>query len=830
MRIWVIPQQHWDPFWKYDVRISEEIGAYNVLKVLNILKEEKDFRYSIDQVYLIEIFKRKFPQRYEELKRRIKEGKIELVNGGYTNPDLNLPSGESLIRNIAYCQKRWKEEFGIEAKVLSMQDSFGQSGQIPQICCKMNLKYATSKRGASKDLEGVFVWEGVDGSRIIFDRQPLGHHGIFLFPTFSAIPNRIKPNEKFERIIRKNFILSRIFAWIAFNLPDLAIWTATKGKFFRFKSALKFLIERYPLGEIFIPYGFGMDGGRPFAWVVTLSRFYNKFYSKGKDKMIIATPSQYFKVVEENKNFLKVIKGELNGPTEKIGEACGALPGTYSTRIDVKQRVRRLERFLYLTELLECLKFVKFKEAEDLIEFWKEKWLIDFHDSICGSLTDSNYLYLKKKNELALEKIEYLFNKNLNLLASKEGSIFNPLPYPRVDLVKIGNEEKLVQVENLGFNQVKEVELKKEPFYFNEKNSLLITPFYLVILKEKGLEIYSYQKSKIKKLTGEKFAKIRSQQENGDSYFWDLKGEEWAEIETVFLKEVTFNKATIEIRSNLRKNKIVELIHFYRHTPRVDFGIYVKNQEKNVRIQICLDFNLNIEEIEREIPAGFIKDGESTGQKTWKEVFGEKYAYYDNIKCVQNWLFLKIKSSKKGIGIFNDGLPEHEIVSNKVFVTLLRCIGKLGIEGKGLNKFTPKNSVPWRAGSPIPIPLAQLQGDFKFRLSFTLIERDEVAKACYEFLFPLIYTKGQQNEQISLFSLKDFTCLPLAIKVTDKKDGILIRLLETTSKNKKIKIDPKFEFKSAYLVNLIEEKIKDLDNLEIEFKPQEIGTIVLNPE
>lgn len=840
--IFVVPQQHWDPFWSFAPEISERMGVRNVRKVLDIMKENPNFKYVIGQAYLWELFKKYFPERCEELKKRVKEGRIELANGAYVNPDFNLPSGESLIRNLTYCQKVWQKDFGVKSEVVWIQDSFGQSAQLPQIFRKIGLKYHTAKRGTSKDLPAVFIWQGVDGSQIIFDRQPLGHHGILQFPPFSALPNKIKPNEKFEKFIRQYFALP--FGLIAIYLPDLPLYIALKGKFWRFKSALRFLSNFYPNNLIFVPHGFGADGAMPFEWIVYLTKLYSKLSG---DKMFISLPSEFFREIEKMKDNLLVIKGELNGPTEKDGEAYGALPGTYSTRIEVKQTARENERMFYLAEILEALKFLKDGEGQDLIELWKLKFLTDFHDGICGSLTDINYQVLREKSLLLRRELKKIISQNFQSLASKNNVVFNPLPWPRKDLVKFDHQFKIVEVNSLGFNLFKEI-VVRDQFSFDGQ-CRLTTPFYRIRWTINGLEIYQ----KGKKITGSNFARIRLQNEKGDTYFWDVSGEEWNKIDSIKLIEWKGLRATIEIKSRLGKNKITQLIHFYLHTPRIDFETTIDNQEKDVRIQVYLPFNLNFHEIIREIPAGFItcekhhpqssaseytnKPLPIEGQAKWKDVFGEKYAYYDNIKCVQNWIYFG--NQKEGIAIFNDGLPEHEIINNSFFITLLRCVGRVGTEGKGLNKYHLKNSVPWRAGSPQSIPLAQEQGKHFFRYAICPVKREAVAKECYEFLFPLInYHKiqtdtdpRQDNQDLTLFTLSDSSIIPLAIKVADDKNGVIIRLLETEGKEKIVELKLNQQFKSAEITNLLEETIEILpikdQMIRIPFKGQEIITILL---
>lgn len=820
MKIFVAPTQHWDPFWTIKTEVSERMGVNNLRKALDIIKEKPEFRYALDQVYLLGLFKKHFPERIEELKTRIKEGRIELVCGGYVNPDLNLPSGESIIRQITFGKRVWQEEFGVNPKATGIMDNFGQSGQLPQIFLKSGLKYHTSKRGPSKDLPACFIWEGVDGSQILFDRQPLGHHGIVQFPYFSFIPKREKPWEKLEKICRP---FSFFLAAIALCLPDFHIWVSTKGRVATFRQAIRHLIKLYPSDKVFIPHGFGADGARPFGWIVYLCKFYSRF---SKKKMFISTPSQFFESLEQDKDKLIVVKGELNGPTEKKGEAFGSLPGAYSTRVEVKKMARENEKLLYLAELLESLKFLasgKPNQYKNTIPLWKLKFLTDFHDSICGCQTDANFEIIMQGAFLLKKECEKIIKDNLRL-PSRETCIFNPLPWERKEMVQLGGERKLIRAIPMAIGPA-EILAPENKFEFLPEQKTLVTPFYKVSWGD-GLEIYHNGR----KITGEKFARFRLQQEKGDAYFFDVSGEEWCDTDSINLVESGPIRATLEIKSHFSKIKISQLIHFYLHIKRVDFAVKLDNQAKDIRLQAHLPFNIGAEETEvtREIPAGFIKEGESPGQAKWRDVFGERYGYYDQIKCVQNWIYFGLE---EGLAIFNKGLPEHEIInSGGCFLTLLRCVGRLGTTGKWLKKFSPSN-VPWRAGSPFAIPLAQEQGEHEFSYAFFPAKRQDIVRECYEFLFPLEFCQGRDYGSSPLFSTSDKNVIPLAVKKAERGNGIVIRLLETEGKEKAIEIELNPTFKSGTITNLMEEKIADLaienNTIKLRIKPQEIVTLIL---
>jgi len=377
-----------------------------------------------------------------------------------------------------------------------------------------------------------------------------------------------------------------------------------------------------------------------------------------------------------------------------------------------------------------------------------------------------------------------------------------------------------------------------------DKHSLT-TPFYRVSWEKEELKIYQGECQ----ITGKNFGRIRIQKEDGDAYFWNVSKEYWSRIESIQLIEIG-KRAILEIKSFWQNTAVTQRIYFYLHTPRIDFRVEINNREKDIRIQTCLSFETDLSEIVREIPAGFIACEKHNpqpsasgyanvpmqieGQAKWKDLFGGKFAYYDDIKCVQNWLYLG--SKEKGVAIFNDGLPEHEIIKKGgCYLTLLRCVGRLGTCGQGLRKFRPEN-VPWSAGSTTAIPLAQEQGRYEFRYAVQPIEKENVVRAAYEFLFPLMVVEGADKiKPVTLFSISDKNVIPLTVKQAENGKALVIRFLETEGKDKEIEIkfNLDFHFASVATANLMEEKIDQLNFengiLKLRLKAQEIVTLILKP-
>ncbi|KAA2301133.1 hypothetical protein FY526_26580, partial [Clostridioides difficile] len=88
------------------------------------------------------------PELYARVKQRIVEGRWELVGGMWVEPDLNIPSGESLIRQMLYGQRFYMEEFGKTSQIEWLPDTFGYCASLPQILKHGNVEYfMTTKLG-----------------------------------------------------------------------------------------------------------------------------------------------------------------------------------------------------------------------------------------------------------------------------------------------------------------------------------------------------------------------------------------------------------------------------------------------------------------------------------------------------------------------------------------------------------------------------------------------------------------------------------------------------------------------------------------------------------
>lgn len=142
-----------------------------VLIQLRLMDRYPDFKYTHTQPYVYETLEKYYPDVFEELKEKVKNGQFEPVGAMYVEPDCNIPSAESLIRQCLYGQLTYKRMFGKTVNNAWLPDVFGNSWILPQILKKSGVNYFVSNKmstwnDTNRFPHNNFIWRGIDGSEV----------------------------------------------------------------------------------------------------------------------------------------------------------------------------------------------------------------------------------------------------------------------------------------------------------------------------------------------------------------------------------------------------------------------------------------------------------------------------------------------------------------------------------------------------------------------------------------------------------------------------------------------------------------------------------------
>jgi alpha-mannosidase len=174
-KVRMIAQAHLDPVWLWRWTEGRAEALATSRSAVDRLKEYPDLHYVRGESQVYEWIEQEAPALFAEIKELIRAGRWHVVNGMVVQPDMNLPCGESFVRQILLAKRYFQDHLGVDVRVAYCVDSFGHAGTLPQIFKKSGLDYYVMMRPGPHEKtlpQQAFWWEAPDGSRVLTYRIP----------------------------------------------------------------------------------------------------------------------------------------------------------------------------------------------------------------------------------------------------------------------------------------------------------------------------------------------------------------------------------------------------------------------------------------------------------------------------------------------------------------------------------------------------------------------------------------------------------------------------------------------------------------------------------
>lgn len=367
-KIFMIGNAHIDPIWlwRWQEGFAEIKATFR--SALDRMNEFPDFIFTSACASYYQWIEENEPEMFEEIKRRVAEGRWVLVGGWWLQPDCNIPSGESFARHALYSQRYFKAKLGITAKVGYNVDSFGHNGMLPQLLKKSGMDYYVFMRPDVRENSEVpgnlFWWESEDGSRVLAYKIPTGYGSFW------------GDGDKGEREMQK---------------INETIGLSEKNGY----DYMNF-------------YGVGNHGGGPT--ISNLHFIHNLQEKLGKDNLFMSSPNEYFEYVSKKNYELPVFKDDLQHHAS----------GCYSTHSETKASNRRAEhrllsaeKFMTIAHVLKGLSYPK-----DRVQWaWQKVMFNQFHDIMGGCSIKEAYQDVRESYGEALNISAELLNASVQKLS-----------------------------------------------------------------------------------------------------------------------------------------------------------------------------------------------------------------------------------------------------------------------------------------------------------------------------------------------------------------------------------------------------------------------------
>ncbi len=429
----LIGHAHIDMNWLWDWENTLDTARRTFIQVEKFMDQYPEFCFSQSQAALYKAMEDNCPQVFESMKKMIKDGRWDVIASTWVEGDLNMASGEALIRQSLYAKQYTREKFAVESKVCWCPDTFGHPATYPQILKKCGIDYYYFCRcGKNAPL---FYWEGIDGSKVLAFNDPSGYNGVVGADLISRFDRSIKNNKKKE--------------------PSAGGFVDALGE--------------YNIKNDLFSYGVGDHGGGP-----TIRDIKKGLALKNKDtfsQIEFGTTPKFFDKVKAEMKDIPVIKGELNYTWE----------GCYTTHADIKKYNRQSENQLVTAEIFASIASVfGFNYPLDKIrQAWQDTCFNQFHDILDGSGIHLAYDYSQQLAERAIniatqttdEATGYI-SSLISLPQKKKGAIpivvFNPLSWTREDVLEIalsGLNMDFAGVEDINGNKVTSQVIENKLFF-----------------------------------------------------------------------------------------------------------------------------------------------------------------------------------------------------------------------------------------------------------------------------------------------------------------------------------------------------------------------------
>jgi alpha-mannosidase len=329
-RVSAVGHAHLDTAWLWPLRETVRKCARTFSTAVRLMDDYPEYRFACSQAVHLWWVKQHYPDLYERIREKVAAGQFEPTGSMWVEPDCNVPSGESLVRQFVYGKRFFLDEFGIETRDAWLPDVFGFTAALPQIMRRAGVDWFLTQKlswNAYNDMpHHSFLWEGIDGSRVFSHFPPADTYG------GNATVKELRDSER------------------RFKDHDVA-------------------------SRSLYPFGHSDGGGGPTAEMLEALRRMRDL--EGVPRVAVEGPRAFFELAAGESDDWPVWSGELYLELHR---------GTYTTHADTKLGNRRGEHALRAAELWATAVLPRDEYPGEVLEAtWKTLLLHQFHDILPGS-------------------------------------------------------------------------------------------------------------------------------------------------------------------------------------------------------------------------------------------------------------------------------------------------------------------------------------------------------------------------------------------------------------------------------------------------------------
>jgi len=811
--IWLVSNAHIDLSWLWTKEETiHEICPMTFSSVLRLMKKYPFLIYAQSAAQIYIWMEKYYPEIYENIKKRISEGRWEVVGGSWVEHNANLPCGESLVRQYLYGKRYFKEKFRVDVKVGWLPDVFGFCWTLPQIFKKSGIDFFVTHK-LKWQIERmkppipfpyyIFWWEAPDGSRV------LAYH------TVGGYGERIERN----RMLRQ----------------------------------LEELKKKHSVNLLLVLFGRGDHGGGPTEDMI--ENALNLMRDPNYPKIRFVRAQDYFEKLLEisRREKFPTVRDELYVKTHR---------GTYTTEAFVKKNNRLCEVLLISSEVLSsiAMRYGMKYPSQELYESWLRLLFNQVHDNLDGTSIAEVYEAAAKDYNKIKETTKRIIQRALekiceNIDTTGEGIsliVFNILSWPRTSIVEVDLDELGISAEfsiidastneaipyqivhemgkkkilflvkdvpPVGYKEYKVIEGTREqlsPTDLKVGEYFLENEFYRVeVNPNTGLVKRIYDKRHRREVLdssgrGNVIQLFEDRPPNAPAGepAWNMYLGDFIEITNLESLEVVERgpvRGLIRIVRRYGNSKFIQEVILYSGLQRVDFRILVDWHEKYKTAKIAFPLSFTNDYATYEIPFGaiqryqYVLEGPPKNKmympaREWEEADKAKF----EVPALR-WVDVTDERKEYGVALLNDGRYGFDFKENLLRMTLLR----------GARRGYPRTPESWTDQSNTPYV-----GIHELRYAIYAHKGDWrdgwVTNRGYEFNFPLIVHiekrthKGTLPKAHSFVRIKPDNIILTTLKKSEDDQALVLRMYEAHSKDCEAVVTFDIPVASVSITDLVE--------------------------
>lgn len=797
-----IGHTHIDTAWLWRLRQTRDKTGRSFATVINLMREFPDYKFMSPQAQLYDFVKQDYPELYEEIKQMIREGRWEAEGSMWVESDTNVVSGESLVRQFLVGKRFFRQEFGVDNKIMWLPDVFGYSGALPQIIKKADIDYFMTTKISWNEYNkfpfDTFMWKGIDGTEV------LSH----FIPSLDAnIQNR------YQTTYNANLTPNQVIGgWQRYSNKDLN-------------------------RNVLCSFGHGDGGGGPTRGML-----------ENGIRMQKGIPGCPNVKMEFARDYFDRLAEEVKG-SDRLPKWAGELylefhRGTLTAQARNKKYNRKSELLYHDAEtvckLAQELVGADYPAA-DILEAWKIILLNQFHDIIPGSSIAAVYEDSKEQYEQILADGRAMIDKALTAITDgicvtqDSVIVFNTLGYDRDDIVFCDLPENVVVYDTDGAalpcqktHDGKTVFLAKgvsakgyKAFRLQEgtacdcgklvfEDNTVDSKFYTVVFDANMNICHLLHKASGHSVApeGQLLNRLIAYEDRPHNHeAWDIKcyyDEKYWYVDDVTSCEVIecgAVRTVIRVVRPFNLSTITQDFIFYPHSDRIDVAYDVDWKEKHVALKADYPVDVNAVKATFDIQFGNI-ERTAHSNTTWD------FAQFE--VCGHKWADLSDNSF--GLAVLNDCKYGWTVKDGHIKPTLLRSA-------------TTPNHLQDRERHTFVYAIYPHSGS---------VAESDVVRHGYDLNVPL-YAKcaqaheGKLDDVFSLIAADQSNICIETVKKAEDSDALIVRMYETWNKATDTWISFGKQATAVYECNLLEEQdepVKGCDSkVALHFKPFEIKTL-----